>query len=488
MYKQLRLKRTTIITYLLGLFLAGLLAARVMNFTGLLLATVAILTVSLYFLKISREGVLWSLLLGAVFLMGVYRGSVFKAEVKNYDMLFNKQVLIKATAREDSVYSKKKQLEFSATSIEFIEPNRRQAVGNIHIEGFGAPMIYRGDRVLASGKLYKRRGDNIAGISFANITIIGSNSSIVDKLRRRFAAGLQNVLPEPLSSLGLGLLIGQRSTLPDDLTEALVRVSLIHIVAVSGYNLTIIIYAAMRLLKKRSRFQALVASGAIILLFLLVTGFSPSIARAAVVSVVSLIMWYFGRSPKPLIVLLLAAVTTTAWNPLYIWTSVGWYLSFAAFFGILVLAPLIHQLCIPSNLQGRLLPAIFTETLAAQICTLPILLYIFSKLPIIGIIANILVIPFVPFAMLATLIAGLYGMVGPFLLGGILVLPAKILLSYMVAMTRLLSRFHYASIDVKISWLQTVILCLIILAFIIILNRKKSQKLTSKSTSLIVFN
>jgi competence protein ComEC len=273
--------------------------------------------------------------------------------------------------------------------------------------------------------------------------------------------------------------------LPDDLTEQLRQVGLIHIVAVSGYNLTIIIYFSQRLLKKRSRFQALVASNTLIVLFLLVTGFSPSIVRAAVVSGIGLVMWYYGRNVKPLMILLLAAVITAGWNPLYIWSSVGWYLSFAAFFGVLVLGPLLHKRFVPARSQITLTTNFNRNYRCPDLHNTNFALYIFY-LSVISVVANILVVPLIPFVMLATLIAGIYGMIGPFFLGGVLVLPSRILLGFIVEVTQILSTVPYASIELKITASQTALICGLIIMFTLFLAKSNKQKLTSSESNPIV--
>src|SRR5690606_22117849 len=102
-----------------------------------------------------------------------------------------------------------------------------------------------------------------------------------------FAAGLQSALPEPQASFGLGILIGQRDTLPEKTSDMLKMVGLTHIIAVSGYNLTVLVRFTRRLLAKRSKFQATAGAIARILAFLLVTGGQPSIVRAAIISILS---------------------------------------------------------------------------------------------------------------------------------------------------------------------------------------------------------
>lgn len=448
------LRRTTLISVGLSLFLIGIFISKysvelvyIISVCFLAGAVLAIL------LKRKRKPiVILSLLI--MFAIGFWRGSIYQQKLGKYDDYFGNSVSITATANEDAVYSDRKQLIFSATNVE-VESNN--LVGNIQIEGYGTPMVYKGDKVAVIGRMFPKRGDNIAGVSFALIEVKQTGGSIIDTLRRDFAAGMQNVLPEPLASFGMGLLIGQRSTLPEQLVQDLTIVGLIHIVAVSGYNLTVLVNISRRTSQNRSRYQAVALSALLIGLFLLFTGGSPSIVRAAVVSIIGLLGWYYGRDIKPMIILLLSAVLTVGFNPLYLWRSIGWYLSFTAFFGVLVLAPLLRNVLLKPSLRDKLLPQILTETFAAQLCTLPVILFIFGRLSVISILANVLVIPVVPFAMLASLVAGIYGMIGPFLFGGVMVLPARLLLEYILSISSFLAKAPYANVDFKLNSTQMLV-------------------------------
>ena len=113
---------------------------------------------------------------------------------------------------------------------------------------------------------------------------------------------MQTALPEPNASFGLGILVGQRNNLPTELYQQMIMVGLVHIVAVSGYNLTILVRAVGRL-KLFSKYQQLILSLLVIAAFLLVTGFSASIVRAAIVSTLGLIAWFYGRKPQPIVIL-----------------------------------------------------------------------------------------------------------------------------------------------------------------------------------------
>jgi len=371
-------------------------------------------------------------------LLGVWRGGVYLHELQPYQTLAMQKVEFTATANIDAVYGKNSQLAFVVRNVQFTSPQNLRVPGTIKVGGFGETMVYRGDRLQISGKLYPTRGASQATVGFAEFKTIGRTSSIIDAVRRKFTAGMQSALPEPLASFGLGLLVGQRNTLPADLTQALLMVGLTHIIAVSGYNLTILLQASRKLIGDKSKVVSTAVALVMIFGFLLIAGTSASIVRAAVISILGLSAWYYGRSVRPLLLILLAAAGTTYANPVYLWADISWYLSFLAFFGILVLGPIVT-----GKLYGEkeppLIPQILIESVCAEIMTLPIILYIFGQMSLVSLLSNTLVVALIPLAMLLSLIAGLAGMlVGN--VAGWLAWPAQVLLTYMLDIVNMLSR------------------------------------------------
>jgi competence protein ComEC len=374
--------------------------------------------------------------------MGWWRGSLYMQKLAVHEGLRFQKVTLVGRATDDAVYGQRYQLEFSLDNVEVVTPKRTPLVGSLSIRGFDEPAIYRGDIVSVSGKLYPTRGNNLGSISFAELHVLAHDSSWLNALRRRFAAGMQSALPEPVASFGLGLLIGQRSTLPEQTSDQLRHVGLTHIIAVSGYNLTIIVVACRRLLAKRSKFQATFACLALIGLFLMITGSSPPIVRAAIISLLSIGAWYYGHKIKPLVLLLVSAAITVVANPLYLWGNVSWYLSFLAFFGVLVLAPLITKRFIGDK-EPHVLVGILLESACASIAVLPYILFVFGQTSLVSLPANLLVIPLVPLAMVLSLVAGVGGMLTP-MLAGWLAWPAKYVMTYMLDVANLFSRIPHA--------------------------------------------
>lgn len=388
-----------------------------------------------------------SVLLLALLLFGIgwWRGSVYVERLAVHESFHHQKVTLVGRATEDAVYGQWYQLEFGLSNVEVAVSARTPLIGNVLVRGFGEAAVYRGDVVKVEGKLFPTRGNNLASVSFAELTVLERDASWINKLRREFAAGMQSALPEPVASFGLGLLIGQRSTLPESTEEQLRHVGLTHIIAVSGYNLTIIVLACRRLLAKRSKFQATAVCLALIGLFLLITGSSPPIVRASIISLLAIGTWYYGRQIKPLALILLAAAVTVIANPLYLWGNVSWYLSFLAFFGVLVLAPLITKR-IFGDKEPKVLISILIETVCASLLVIPYILYIFGEMSLVSLPANLLVIPFIPLAMVLALGAGLGGMLLP-AFAGWLAWPAKMLMTYMLDIANLLARIPHAFVQ-----------------------------------------
>lgn len=460
-----RVRRTTLITIFCLACLGGIGLSRKVDF----IPTIAALMLLPLVLMLRRRGkaaLMAVIVLGMA--IGLWRGSVFMQKLDDIKSLSGQKVVIEATALTDSMYGRSSQMEFNAGKLELLQPNPKPLSGSIRVSGFGVPMVYRGDKIQLEGKIYPARGGNQARMSYAKLTRVGADSNGVNKFTRDFAAGVRNALPEPASSFGLGILIGQRSSLPQEVIEQLTIVGLVHIVAVSGYNVTILSRAVARL-RLGSKYQRLVLSLSLIGLFILVTGFSASIVRAGIVAGLSLLAWYWGRKINPVTLIAFTAALTGFIKPFYVWSDLGWYLSFLAFFGVLVIAPLLANLIF--SRQPKVLMMILIETLCAEIMTLPLIMMIFGQLSLIGLLANLLVVPLVPLAMLLSAIAGIAGTWLPEL-SGWFAWPANLLLTYILDLAGVLSRLPWAMIKATIAPSVMISFYGAILTIIILLYRR----------------
>lgn len=257
------------------------------------------------------------------------------------------------------------------------------------------------------------------------------------------------------TALAMGYLTGQKSALAKDFSEALRVVGLSHIVVASGYNLAVLIGAAKKRLGKISRKITLLGASTLIFAFIAVTGVNASMLRAGLVALLSLFAWYFGRSFRPGRILLYVAAMSLIYDPRYI-TDLGWMLSFAAFAGVIILAPIVTRFAYGTQ-KPAFFPALVIETLSAQAMCLPIGIYYFGNISGISLLANLMVTPSIGLAMFLTFILGVAALAPSFwsvLMPAFepilkcLAWPLKTLLKFHLASVRYLSQIPWASMEV----------------------------------------
>ena len=221
--------------------------------------------------------------------------------------------------------------------------------------------------------------------------------------------------------------------------------------------------------------------------FLLFAGASASIVRAAIVSVLSIIAGYYGRQFKPLALLLLAGVITGFASPFYVWSDASWYLSFLAFYGVMILGPLVSARW-PAKLKESVVMQVALESLCAEIMTLPFILHSFGQMSLVGLIGNVLVVALVPLAMLLGMIAGLAGMLVP-TVAGWFAWPAQLLLTYMLDAATLLSRVPHIFLEhIGFSLSQMIVSYVAIVALTWLLWWKQGQKAAKIGIEIGNFN
>lgn len=391
-----------------------------------------------------------------------------------YQPLYQRHVTLRVTAASDAVYDSRMQLIFDANEV--VLPDGSSPHGRLRVSGFGAQDVHEGDVLEITGKLRPGYAAYQGVMSFAQVTLVGRQPDMLSVVRQRFTAGVQSALPEPLASFVMGLLLGQRTTLSPQVTQDFLHVGLTHIVAVSGANLTVLLHAVRRLLGTRSKRASTLTMVAVVVLFVALTAGSASIVRAAIVSMLSVVTSYRGYMLRPLNLLAWAAVITAWANPVYVWHDLGWYLSFLAFLGVLVLAPLLERRW-PARWQQTLLGGVALETICAEILTLPLILCMFGQLSFVSLLANVLVVTMIPCAMLFGTVAGVAGMVcAP--LAGWVAWPAVLVLNYMLDVAHLLASLPHTFVQNQYISVGSMTLAYgLILGFMASLHHKtKAQK------------
>jgi len=266
-------------------------------------------------------------------------------------------------------------------------------------------------------------------------------------LKAHFMRSIEDALPEPQAGLAEGLTLGVKRALGEDLEAAFRTTGIIHIVVLSGYNVTIVVEAVMRLLSFFFALRARIVFGVMaIVAFAFLVGLSATVVRASLMAVLVLVARATGRTYEVTRALVIAALAMLIWNPSLLVHDPGFQLSFLATLGLILVGPLIERRLglLPTRLQVR---EFVTATLATQLMVLPVLLYSIGELSLVSVPVNVLVLVAVPAAMLLTFFTAVAGFVS----GGLAMVvayPAYLLLSYMIGVAEFFAALPFASVIV----------------------------------------
>ncbi len=233
-------------------------------------------------------------------------------------------------------------------------------------------------------------------------------------LKHAFLDHVSRVIPEPESSLLGGLLVGAKQSLGKDLLDDFRTAGVIHIVVLSGYNLTIVAEAMMRFFSFMPRMWGLSLGGISIVLFSIMTGAGATVVRASLMALLALLARATGRIYEITLALLFAGFVMLLYNPKILIFDPSFQLSFLATLGLIHLSPLLekHLKFLPKTFGLR---DIVSATLATQIFVLPLLLYMMGKFSIVSLPVNLLILPFIPLTMLFGFLAGTTGFISTIL-------------------------------------------------------------------------
>lgn len=267
--------------------------------------------------------------------------------------------------------------------------------------------------------------------------------AVLYNLKHEFKKKINLVFNEPNAGLFSGIVLGDKKGLDEELTESFRRVGLSHIVVLSGFNITIIAIAIgwlLGFLMPKSR--AFIAIIILISGFIILTGLQPPAVRAGIMGIIGLLALQIGRQKQALNLLIYAGFLMVLMNPFVLRFDPGFQLSVTATAGLILWGGIfIHVL--------RFLPKQLAEivgfTLAAQLATLPLLVYYFGQVSIIAPLANILVVGLVPFAMLTGFLAVVFSFISinfGIIIGSI----ANFLLSYTIFIAEKLGELSWAAV------------------------------------------
>ncbi len=229
-----------------------------------------------------------------------------------------------------------------------------------------------------------------------NSTVIysdaGKSSQFFPQIRTQLGDKIADLYPPLPAQLMKGFLLGIDS-FDKDFKSALVNTGTIHVVVVSGFNVTLVASALLTIRSYLGRKKALFLSLIGILVYTLLTGAEPPTVRAAIMGSLAFGAQALGREKESRELLLLTALVMVIIDPNLL-SSLSFQLSFLATFGIIQFSGwLVSKLPKFGPLKGDL-----ANTLAAQALVVPLIFFHFGQVSLISPLVNVLVLWTVPLA------------------------------------------------------------------------------------------
>src|SRR3989338_4911608 len=265
---------------------------------------------------------------------------------------------------------------------------------------------------------YLRKDEIYYIMNYGNVEVLSHGygnkiKSALFTLKEKFLEKMNLAIASPENLLMGGLILGEKASFSQELRQSFVDTGTIHIVALSGYNVTIVAEWFMKLFKQVSLVPQNFGIGMgifAILLFIIMTGGDSTALRAGVMASLALVARATGRNYDVARALVLAGVGMILFNPFVLVYDVSFQLSFIATVAVIFLTPRIEKyfLWVPENFKLR---DIVSVTFAAYIFVLPFILYKMGNLSLVALPANILILPFIPFTMLLGFFTSLGGVI-----------------------------------------------------------------------------
>ncbi|MFH1244057.1 MAG: ComEC/Rec2 family competence protein [bacterium] len=347
-------------------------------------------------------------------------------------------------------WTSESRVRFTATILEQPEQTDsqtiiRKSIWYIPVKGYAE--IIPGSRVAFVGKVEpKVLGGKVVRIIMKDPTfeVVRAREATLLKMvewimitlgewREKWVSILEKTLPEPMSSLAAGILLGVKGQMPTEFYQQLVNTGTLHVIAASGFNVMIVASVLMRVVLKFARRELAIGWGVSgIWIYVLLSGAGASVVRAGIMGSLTLIAYYFGRPAEAKRLLWVTAGVMLMAEPMML-VNVGFQLSVAATAGLLYLEPIMRSRFKIMDLRFKYLQGILANylypTLAATIATLPIIWWHFGRIAWISPLVNTLILPIVPLIM---------GMSALVLLGGqVVAWLAYVPLAYVVWVIRL---------------------------------------------------
>jgi competence protein ComEC len=266
-------------------------------------------------------------------------------------------------------------------------------------------------------------------------------------IKNSFVGKMKQILTEPESSLLAGLIVAGKQALPGSILEEFKRAGIVHIVVLSGYNITVIAEFFLIILAFLPLKRRVLASGSAILLFVIMTGATATVVRAGIMAIVVLLGKVTHRTYSAPRTLLLAGVVMLIENPKLLVFDPSFQLTFLAMLALIYVEPIMSaRLSFITQKLG--LRTLLATTIATQVTVLPFLIYSVGSVSVVSLASNILILVFVPFTMLVGFIATMLAFVSSYIAMPFTFV-VHILLVWILRVAHVLGSLSFASIKIS---------------------------------------
>jgi len=289
--------------------------------------------------------------------------------------------------------------------------------------------------------------------------------NILVDLKTKLIENIDSVLNEPQSSLLAGILFGQRRLFSKSFEEATRVSGVSHIVAASGYNVTILSIAINKLFFFLPKRFKLIVSLIVIWMFAILSGFSASIVRACMMGSVSIIALLFGRSNSVHLALPFVSFLFVLFTPFAV-SDVSFLLSISAVLGLVYILPILTMIKEKITRKHKFLDDFVLPTLSCTLSTLPLSIFTFKTFSIWSVPVNTLVLPVVESTMFFGLLALLFQYIFP-PFSYIFFSVVNVQLKYFEFIVNFVQKLNFGQVSLSEPFSQA--LSLIVLLFLLLL-------------------
>ncbi|MEK7168231.1 MAG: ComEC/Rec2 family competence protein, partial [Patescibacteria group bacterium] len=341
-------------------------------------------------------------------------------QIKNLNLIFNQKINFEGVVVKNPERGNQQKLTVES---------RPPYSGRVLIKLKNYPSFNYGDLIKLEGAVQKPEDGSYANylakegifgiIDYPEAEFISSDhgskiKSSLFSLKEKTINVFQRVLPSENAAFLAGITLGERAEFSKEFKEAMSKSGTTHLVALSGYNITILVLAVAYVLNFfASRRLVFWLTLLIIIGFVAMTGAEASVVRAAIMGGIVLLAKRANRLYSFRNAIVIAAFLMILDNPKVLSFDVGFQLSFMALLGIVYLQPAIQKFMkIPVENQSVLgWKENLLTTFSAQLAVLPLLVLYFGNFSIISLLSNILVLSVVPLTMALGFVLGFIGFI-----------------------------------------------------------------------------